>query len=246
MYAEGKRYDAKTRPLGDQSTNRHESWTAYPAATGPFYMKLLLRGRRRGTPTEPLRLTIQYQADDAPLLTVKGIALPDLAWASGAHEHPPLPPERRLFWMPVADSIVSVPDRCDQLVIQHFNLKEELDKSGTDYFQLASAPPRQFKRGQKISYTIEVVSKQGGVQYALENGPPGAAVSPEGVLTWDVPSDFTSHEALMVVKLRNGAGQRLHKLRMSITGDCVRRHARMSSRAVRERCRHPRFRLRRA
>jgi S1-C subfamily serine protease len=172
-------------------------------------MKLLLRGRRRGTPTEPLRLTIQYQADDAPLLTVKGIALPDLAWASGAHEHPPLPPERRLFWMPVADSIVSVPDRCDQLVIQHFNLKEELDKSGTDYFQLASAPPRQFKRGQKISYTIEVVSKQGGVQYALENGPPGAAVSPEGVLTWDVPSDFTSHEALMVVKLKNGAGQEL-------------------------------------
>jgi S1-C subfamily serine protease len=209
MYAEGKRYDAKTRPLGDQSTNRHESWTAYPAATGPFYMKLLLRGRRRGTPTEPLRLMIQYQADDAPLLTVKGIALPDLAWASGAHEHPPLPPERRLFWMPVADSIVSVPDRCDQLVIQHFNLKEELDKSGTDYFQLASAPPRQFKRGQKTSYTIEVVSKQGGVQYALENGPPGAAVSPEGVLTWDVPSDFTSHEALMVVKLKNGAGQEL-------------------------------------
>jgi S1-C subfamily serine protease len=216
VYAEGKRYDAKTRPLGNQSLNRHESWLAYPAATGPFYMKLLVRGRRRGTPAEPLRLTIQYQGDDTPLLTVKGVELPDLALVPGSHEHPPLPPERRLFWMPVADAIVSVPDRCDQLVIQRFNLKEELDKSGTDYFQLASAPPRLFKRGQKISYVIEVVSKQGGVQYALENGPPGAAVSPEGVLTWDVPSDFSPHEALVAVKLQNGAGQELsHSFKLS-------------------------------
>ena len=215
VYAEGKRYDARAQPLGDHSSNVHESWLAYPAATGPYYMKLLLRGRRRGTPADPLRLTIQYQGDDTPLLTVNGVALPDLAWVPGSHEHPPLPPERRLFWMPVADAIVNVPDRCDQLVIQHFNLKEELDKSGIDYFHLASAPPRLFKRGQKISYAIEVLSKQGGVQYTLESGPPGATVSPEGVLTWDVPADFSPHEAAVVVKLQNSGGQELsHRFKL--------------------------------
>ena len=215
VYAEGNGTTARAQPLGDHSSNVHESWLAYPAATGPYYMKLLLRGRRRGTPADPLRLTIQYQGDDTPLLTVNGVALPDLAWVPGSHEHPPLPPERRLFWMPVADAIVNVPDRCDQLVIQHFNLKEELDKSGIDYFHLASAPPRLFKRGQKISYAIEVLSKQGGVQYTLESGPPGATVSPEGVLTWDVPADFSPHEAAVVVKLQNSGGQELsHRFKL--------------------------------
>jgi S1-C subfamily serine protease len=238
IYSGPLRYDLKCQPLpGQQRAN--SGILLLPAATGPFYMAWIMngldvsggsdrarrgsdRGRvggRRGsvpapaptpTPTpDSAPLTIHCPNDDTALLTVKDVVLPDFEQDVRARLHPKLPNERRLFWLPIADALVTVPAGYDQLVIQHFNLKEDLDNSGIDYFRVASSPPRLLQRGQKLSYAIDVLSKGGNVQYALESGPPGATVSPDGRLTWNVPADFSPHEAILLVKLTDGSGREL-------------------------------------
>jgi S1-C subfamily serine protease len=228
IYSGPMRFDLKCQPLpGQQHVN--SGMILLPAATGPFYMAWVMPGlsarrvpdrvRRGANPApdaEPAPLTIHCPNDDTPLLTVKDVVLPDFESDVRARLRPKLPNERRLFWLPIADALVTVPVGYDQLVIQHFNLKEELDNSGIDYFRVASFPPRLFQRGQTLSYAIDVLSKHRNVQYALESGPPGATVSQDGRLTWDVPADFSPHEAIVLVKLTDGSVRELvHSIKLT-------------------------------
>ena len=84
-----------------------------------------------------------------------------------------------------------------------------MDNSGTNYFRVASLPPRLFQRGQKLSYAIDVLSKQGNVQYTLESVLPEQRFPRTAVSIWDVPANFSPHEAVVLVKLRDGSGQEL-------------------------------------
>jgi hypothetical protein len=230
IYSGPMRYDLKCQPLPGQP-RANSGMILLPAATGPFYMAWVMPGlsarrvptrTRRGaapapdTEPAPAPLTIHCGNDDTPLLTVKDVVLPDFESDVRARLHPKLPNERRLFWLPIADALVTVPVGYEKLVIQHFNLKEELDNSGIDYFRVASSPPHLLERGQKVSYAIDVLSKQGNVQYALESGPAGATVSPDGRVTWDVPADFSPHEAILLVKLTEGSGRELtHTIKLT-------------------------------
>jgi S1-C subfamily serine protease len=230
IYSGPVRYDLKCQPLPGQP-RANSGMILLPAATGPFYMAWVMQGlsarrvptrtRRGAAPAAdaepaPAPLTIHCGNDDTPLLTVKDVVLPDFESDVRARLHPKLPNERRLFWLPIADALVTVPVGYEQLVIQHFNLKEELDNSGIDYFRVASSPPHLLERGQKLSYAIDVLSKQGNVQYALESGPAGATVSPDGRVTWDVPADFSPHEAILLVKLTDGSGRELtHTIKLT-------------------------------
>jgi S1-C subfamily serine protease len=224
------RYDLKCHPPPGQP-RPNSSILLLPAATGQLYMSWTVPGyngrrttsrSRRGSapagspPTrDPGLLTIQSASDNTPLVDVKDVVLPDFDQFVD-HVHPKLPNERRLLWLPICDALVTVPASYDQLVIQHFNVKEELDNSGVDYFRIASTPPHLLERGKKLTYAIDVLSKSGKVQYALENGPPGAKVSPEGQLTWDVPNDFGPHDAVLLVKLTDGSGRELiHAVKLS-------------------------------
>jgi S1-C subfamily serine protease len=232
IYSGPTRYDLKCQPLPGQP-RANSGMLLLPAATGPFYMawvvpgvsarRVSTRARRGAAPAPaadaepaPVPLTIHCGNDDTPLLTVKDVVLPDFESDMRARLHPKLPNERRLFWLPVADALVTVPVSYEQLVIQHFNLKEELDNSGVDYFRVASSPPHLLERGQKLSYAIDVLSKQGNVQYALESGPAGATVSTDGRVTWDVPADFSPHEAILLVKVTDSSGHALtHTIKLT-------------------------------
>jgi S1-C subfamily serine protease len=199
------RLDVKCKWIGN------DRWAAQalrlPAATGPFC--LVVRDYFAQPHPRSLSLTIHTPGDNQPILTVPDVVLPETRLTGAFPTRPMLPPDRCLFWVPIADAIVTVPNGDDQLVIQHFNLKEELEQKGVDYFRVTSVPPRIFQRGQKLSYPIEVFSKQGGVQYTLQNGPPGATVSKDGLVSWKVPADFSPHEAFLLVNLRDGSGQQL-------------------------------------
>ncbi len=231
VYSGPMRFDLKCQPLPGQP-RANSGMILLPAATGPFYMAWVVPGfssrrvstrARRGAAAAapdaepaPVPLTIHCGNDDTPLLTVKDVVLPDFESDVRARLHPKLPNERRLFWLPIADALVTVPVGYEQLVIQHFNLKEELDNSGIDYFRVASSPPHLLERGQKLSYAIDVLSKLGNVQYALESGPPGATVAADGRVTWDVPAHFSPHEAILLVKLTDGSGRELtHTIKLT-------------------------------
>ncbi|HEV7999836.1 MAG TPA: trypsin-like peptidase domain-containing protein [Planctomycetaceae bacterium] len=214
IYSGQKRFDLKCQLLPGQQ-NLSPAVLLLPAATGPFYMAWLVPGHGGRGPA-PTGLTIHCPNDDTPLLTVKDVVLPDFESDVRARLRSKFPLERRLFWLPIADALVTVRVGYEQLVIQRFNLKEELDNGGIDYFRVASFPPRLFQRGQKLSYAIDVLSKHGNVQYALESGPPGTTISPDGRLSWDVPADFSPHEAITLVKLTDGSGRELiHTIKLT-------------------------------
>jgi hypothetical protein len=163
-----------------------------------------------------MQLTIHCQNDDNPILPVKNVVLPDLSFDPSVRARPTLPNEQRLFWMPIAQAIVIVPIGSDKLVIQHFDLKEHLEKSGKNYFFVESIPPRLFQRGQTLRYAIKATSKQGHVQYTLEGGPSGASVSTDGLVSWKVPADYAPHDAVLAVRLRDGSGEELsHTIKLS-------------------------------
>lgn len=231
VFSGPNRYDLKCHLLPGQQRG-NSSILLLPAATGQLYMAWTVPGfagrrstsrSRRGSPPanspqparDPGLLTIQSASDNTPLVDVKDVVLPDFDQFVDRLQ-PKLPNERRLLWLPIVDALVTVPSGYEQLVIQHFNVKEELDNSGVDYFRVASSPPHLLERGKKLTYPIDVLSKSGKVQYALESGPPGAAVSAEGKLTWDVPANFEPHEAVLLVKLTDGSGRELiHAVKLS-------------------------------
>ena len=187
-----------------------------PAASGPFYLTLSYDAIANFRNPAPLRLTVHCQNDRAPLLTVADATLPDIPRNIHPAQMTALALQQRLFLLPVADALVSVPSTSDQFLIQPFNVQEELDKAGTDYFFVSSMSPTVLQRGKKLSYQIEVLSKQGKVQYSLESAPPGMSVSPQGLLTWDVPADFSADNAAATIKVRDGSGQEiLHAVRLS-------------------------------
>ena len=209
----GKGRRGSCRPL--DAKNELSPIAQVPAATGPFYLKLTL-GHRAGDRGQGPRLTVHRQNDQAPLFTVADVQLPDL----GALNYPKylshLNPEGRLFLLPVVDALVTVPSSMDQLVVQQFDVREELEKVNSDYFVVLSNPPTRFKRGEKLSYPIDVLSKLGQARFELESGPPQMTISVDGMLIWDVPADMSLGEVVAVVKIRDASGQELiHTIKLN-------------------------------
>jgi hypothetical protein len=124
--------------------------------------------------------------------------------------------EKRMFLMPIARALVTIRDEMDQVSIYRFDAQEELDRSGTDYFFVASNPPRDLIRGHKFTYPIEVISKNRMLTFKTANAPADASISPEGTVEWDIPQNYTEHEALMVVSITDGTGRELsHTIKLS-------------------------------
>ena len=62
-----------------------------------------------------------------------------------------------------------------------------------------STPPADAHPARAYSYRATAASAVGPVTFALQTGPPGMAVTRDGVLTWPRPSgDRPSHEVVLV------------------------------------------------
>ena len=104
----------------------------------------------------------------------------------------------------------------DKLHLHRFNLKDRLEKAGTDYLVVASRPPALARRGVKFSVRPEVLSKKGGVKLKLEAGPDGMAVDGETV-TWDVPADAADAEANVILLVSDASGQEVfHTFKLAV------------------------------
>ncbi len=206
---------SRDQPLGSQQGG-YATRVLIPGATGPFYLSLVLAEIAGSQETGPTRLTIHCQNEGSPLFTATDVTLPEIPQNTHPAHVNTLALERRLFLLPAADALVTVPQSLDQFVIHKFNMKEELDRSGTDYFFVTTIPPNRFTRGQKLSYPIDVMSKNGNPQFKLESSPPGMTVSSAGLVDWDVPSDFSDREAIALVNIRDDSGQELaHTIKLT-------------------------------
>jgi hypothetical protein len=134
----------------------------------------------------------------------------------------PLACDKRVHFIAPANLVVTIPPSNDRLLLYKFNPEQALEKSGTDYLFVVSEPPLQSTRGKNYTYQVVVKSKKGGIKYKLESGPMGMQVSPEGKVTWPVPSGLAEAEADVLLSVRDASGQeQFHSFKVAIEGKAV-------------------------
>jgi len=78
-----------------------------------------------------------------------------------------------------------------------------------------SDPSPLAKPGATYSYQLEVLSKKGGLNFKLESGPEGLAVSPTGKVTWKAPAKPADSDVDVLVTVSDSSGQEVfHNFRV--------------------------------
>ena len=148
----------------------------------------------------------------------QGPALGNLGNARQMHSEISFVADKRIWFMPQAKLIVTIPTTDDRLVIHRFDPFELLEKSGIEYFYVASVPPPVARQGSVFRYLIDVRSRHGGVKFELGSAPAGMTISPAGVIDW-VPATKTTgdDDVVVIVSIRDARGQEIfHCLRMAV------------------------------
>src|SRR5207247_11430513 len=123
----------------------------------------------------------------------------------------------RFYVLPEAKLIVVIPASNDRLLLYPFDIEEALEKSGRDYLVTTSQPPPVAKKGTVYSYAIRVRSKKGGIKYKLEASPTGMVLSPNGTITWEVPTGFVEAQTNVIVSITDASGQeRFHSFTLAV------------------------------
>jgi hypothetical protein len=103
--------------------------------------------------------------------------------------------------------VVAISPSRDELAIYRFNLADALALADTKPIVPMSVPPTETRRGDVLTYQVEAA---GGAEltYALDYGPPGMRLTPQGELTWEVPDDFSDAEASVIIAIDTPSGTR--------------------------------------
>ncbi|MBL9081458.1 MAG: hypothetical protein JNK76_06615 [Planctomycetales bacterium] len=205
------------KPLAGEVNRGYSTAVMLPAASGPFYLSVAIPSSfGSGNRNEPQRLTLHMQGETSPILAIDDVEMPsapgDMHPAHVAH----LDFDKRLFLLPIVDALVCIPQTSDQLIIQRFNLDEELSKSDVDFLFAASVPPGVVKAGASLEYQIQGKSKRGGLKYRLESGPTGMAVSPTGLVTWKAVRGGESEEVAIVALSDNSGQEIFHTFKLRV------------------------------
>ncbi len=190
IYTELGRYDANCNPL-DGPKHGPAPRILLPAATGPFYLTLTINnvaGVRKALPAE---LTVHLQNDSAALFTAEDVLLPDLPGQIRPAHLAQANLEERLFFLPDVDALVTIPLRMNHLVVQQFNVCEELDKRHPDYLYVVSVPPTHLQARRKtfVSTASSLQERESEIQPGERAGEHGGLGGRTGYL--GCPRRFT-------------------------------------------------------
>ena len=184
-----------------------------PALHGPYFMRLDYTNWDKPGGS----VAFFFQGNFSPFATianVEGVSNEQVAYGSNRDS---LPYSKRVFLIPGANLLVSVPKTNDRFTLHQVDMNKLLENSPIDYLLVASSPPVQMRRGERLQYKIDVRSKKGGLRFNLDAGPRGMAVSPQGDLTWAVPDDFPPGDENIIVTIRDAAGQEIfHTFRLRV------------------------------
>jgi hypothetical protein len=102
------------------------------------------------------------------------------------------------------------------LVLRQLDNRKALDRVGGDSLVVTSPSNKHATPGKSFSHQIEALSKGGGVQCALAQGPNRLAVSPTGNLTWTPPKSATRGDVVTAtITVADSTGtERFHTLRI--------------------------------
>ncbi len=144
-----------------------------PAAQGDLFVKA---GRDS--------LALFLEAEEEPLVKVTGLDLPD-----AGVKNQPLPFVKRIYVVPGANVIVTIPGGGEEVHYHRFAFAKALEHAKGDYLFVTAFAPPPCKRGHRFVYGLHAWSKKGGVTYQILSAPKGMAVSADGKVEWNVPQD---------------------------------------------------------
>jgi hypothetical protein len=149
------------------------------------------------------------------LTSVAGVTNEQIAYGANRDK---LAFDQRVFFVPAAKVVVTIPQTNDQLILHRFDPEEELERSGADYLVVTSRPPPA-QKGQAYNYQLAVKSKKGGVRYGLVSGPPGLVLDGiNGRLTWRVPAKPAGPEVEIRISVRDKSGREVfHAFKVEVT-----------------------------
>jgi hypothetical protein len=184
-----------------------------PAVHGHYFMRLEPRAwdKLGGD------LSFFLEGQERPLARLDGVEGVAGEYISYGQLRDKLTHDHRVFFIPDAKLVVTIPTSSDRLILYRFDIEEAMEKSGIDYLVVTSRPPATAVRGAAFVYPLAVKAKKGGVKYALDSGPEGMKVTPDGRLTWAVPADFAEAQVDVILTVSDAAGQEiLHTFRVAV------------------------------
>lgn len=200
FFANGRLLNANLQPMGDESTT---FGIAVPSVTGRYFLSFNnTRSHPGEAVSEQQNAKLYAFGDNRPLVTIQDLAVPSRADNANIRGF-----EKRVFFVPDAQVIATVPSSDDRVVLRRFSVDQALEASGVDYLVVDSHAPAHAEIGKRYAYVMNVKSKRGGVKYSLDAAPTDMKVSADGELTWDVPKDLENGEHSVIVTIRDDSGQ---------------------------------------
>jgi hypothetical protein len=219
VYGSRRIYSSDLAVLGDWK--QLDGGSALPALSGPWFIRTT--GGDRFPPradNQPRIRTLHAGRSQIPMATLP--TLPELDDKFDPFDRRPdrLLQDMRLFLIPRAKLLVTLPDTADAFVVRSYDPEEALRKSNQDYLLELSAPPGRFTPGTTFVYSLQTRSSKAGLKYSVEAGPKGMSVSAEGRVTWAVPANFADPEVDVILKITDAGQQELlHTFRLRLRED---------------------------
>ncbi len=163
-------------------------------------------------------ISLHVARDSTRLLTVT--ALEEMVGIPGIDQslvYDRISVEKRFHLVPAAKLLVTIPTTNDRLVLRRVDISETLARLPGEFLFVTSPAVVGAKAGQPFQHQIDVMSKRGGLSWALNGGPKGMSISTHGVLSWLVPRDLKDAEETAVVGISDASGRKaLHKLTIQV------------------------------
>jgi hypothetical protein len=135
---------------------------------------------------------------------------------SGVRTNDRLPADKRIFFIPQYNVLVTLALSRDRLILRAINLLQDLQKLDVDYLFVQSVPPAVATKGKPYTYWIEAVSRY-PVTVKIESGPLGMTIDEKGLLQWTPSANYIGEEETIVLSLRDQVGQqRYHTFRIKV------------------------------
>ena len=127
--------------------------------------------------------------------------------------------DKRAYLNMSLNRLVSIPFTNDSIIIQDFDFKKEISKSGVDFLVVSSLPAQTFDMGKTFRYQVVVESNKNKLKFELASGPEKMEISATGKLTWKVPENFKQDSVDVIIAVTNGSSMQTYdtfKIRNSI------------------------------
>jgi len=220
IYGGGVVYDHQAKPLGTRDEMRSANMLL-PAVQGAFYLRIP-QGNPGNSRDKPGPVTVHLAGATQPLVVLPDLA-PQCVWPRNVGNRMEIGVDKCVYLVPAAEVIAVLPSTRDAVILNRFNIEEELKASGVDYLVVVSQPPRAAHVGESFEYQLDIRSKAGGVACTLDSGPQGMTLSKAGKVRWSIKSRPVGGAAKVVISLNDSSGQTaLHAFDLAVErGDAV-------------------------